>query len=932
MKKVTTFCLWALPLMALFLSFGVQAQENAVIYTIANDVQINSKQLEFDLLLLDPDATQPFEEATVQAGILVNPAIYAGGTLTCQIVAGTSNLNSTQIPTSVTFTQASNVIKLASKAPPGCGGGTIISTDPNNRTRVIRLRLTNTVDFAAGSFANLTFCFTTTPYPTKTSFYQAADCINTAAPVSATNVYSMALNLPLNAPSCVAPLAFAVTGGGSYCSGGVGLPVGLAGSEADVVYTLYNGGIAQVPTVSGTGAAITFGNQLAGAYTVVGTRVCPVLPNLTTLMIGGADVWEIPSSTVEFTASACDSYTWALNGVTYTASGDYTFVDGCVTNILHLTITPSSTVEFTESACDSYTWALNGVTYTASGDYTFVVGCVTNILHLTITPTVTPTFTQLGPYTQGDVPGVLAGTSIEGITGSWSPATISTATVGSDVYTFTPDAGQCATGTTMTIVVNAIPCFAVETWNGSVNNDWFNTANWTPAALPCATSAVIVPAVATNYPTLLAPASCVSITVESGASFIGSEYLSVGNALVKQDFPLTGYHYISSPVQMTTFNNVFPLAQNAVWAYIYDEASGNWMNQTIANTLAVGTGYSVNMTTPQTALFAGQLNQNPVFNTLSDVNTSGIPSRVGWNLLGNPFSSSIMWDAVVKIGTDGAVYVWNGSAYVSYNAGIGALTGGIIPSVNGFFVKANVNNATVIVPFEARVHSNIPFYKESIANLLSLKAEANNYSDETFVNFNESASAAYDGQFDAYKLQNIAEAPALYSMITGDILSINALPMEGNEVVDLGFKCGVNGTYSITANGMESFDATTPVWLEDLKTGTMQNLRTNPSYSFSYTTDDNEKHFKLHFKSANDVPANTLSGINIYSASRTVVINNTTTLAGEVKIYDLAGRELTHTSMNSQNETRIPVNYAVGTYLVKVITENGVASNKVFIR
>jgi hypothetical protein len=314
------------------------------------------------------------------------------------------------------------------------------------------------------------------------------------------------------------------------------------------------------------------------------------------------------------------------------------------------------------------------------------------------------------------------------------------------------------------------------------------------------------------------------------------------------------------------------------------------------------------------------------------VNPSGIPSRVGWNLIGNPFSSALDWNQMISIGTDGAVYVWNGSTYLSYNAGIGALTGGIIPSVNGFFVKANQNNATVIIPFAARVHSNIPFYKESIANLLSMRVDANNYSDQAFVNFNDNASSGFDSQFDAYKLQNIDQAPAIYSMITGNILSINSLPMQGNEVVDLGFKCGVNGTYTITASGIESFDATTPVWLEDLKTGTVQNLRSNPAYSFDYTTADNEKRFKLHFKSATGIPANSQSGITIYSAMHTVVINNTTNLSGEVKIYDLTGRELLHTTMTSQNETRIMTNFAVGTYLVKVTTLNGVVSNKVFIR
>jgi hypothetical protein len=184
----------------------------------------------------------------------------------------------------------------------------------------------------------------------------------------------------------LAPAAFAVTGSGSYCQGSGGLAVGVANSETGVTYTITPGGATQTGT---TGSPISFGNQLAGTYTVSGTNA-----GGTTAMTGSAVITETPLSTIEVTAAACDSYTWALNGVTYTTSGDKTYVVGCVTNILHLTITPSSTVEVTAAGCDSYTWALNGVTYTTSGDKTYVVGCVTNILHLTITPSSTVEVTE----------------------------------------------------------------------------------------------------------------------------------------------------------------------------------------------------------------------------------------------------------------------------------------------------------------------------------------------------------------------------------------------------------------------------------------------------------------------------------------------------------------------------------------------------------
>jgi len=64
-------------------------------------------------------------------------------------------------------------------------------------------------------------------------------------------------------------------------------------------------------------------------------------------------------------------------------------------------------------------------------------------------------FNQLGPYCQGDTPGLLPASSTNGIAGTWSPSVVSTTNAGSTLYTFTPSAGQCATTATMTIVVNA---------------------------------------------------------------------------------------------------------------------------------------------------------------------------------------------------------------------------------------------------------------------------------------------------------------------------------------------------------------------------------------------------------------------------------------------------------------------------------------------
>ncbi|WP_185963871.1 T9SS type A sorting domain-containing protein, partial [Flavobacterium restrictum] len=105
------------------------------------------------------------------------------------------------------------------------------------------------------------------------------------------------------------------------------------------------------------------------------------------------DLTITSSSTNTTTASACDSYLWSVNGMTYAKTGIYTFGKGCVTETLDLTITPSSTNTTTASACDSYLWSVNGMTYAKTGIYTFGKGCVTETLDLTITPSSTNTTT-----------------------------------------------------------------------------------------------------------------------------------------------------------------------------------------------------------------------------------------------------------------------------------------------------------------------------------------------------------------------------------------------------------------------------------------------------------------------------------------------------------------------------------------------------------
>jgi gliding motility-associated-like protein len=134
--------------------------------------------------------------------------------------------------------------------------------------------------------------------------------------------------------------------------------------------------------------------------------------------------------------------------------------------------------------------------------------CATNAsLTITISNEVTPTFAQVGPYCSGAVIAALPTTSTNGIRGTWSPAINNTRTT---VYTFTPNAGQCASTATLTIIINpvttptfnavgpfcpgsvitALPATSTNgiqgTWSPAINNTQTTTYTFTPTAGQCA--------------------------------------------------------------------------------------------------------------------------------------------------------------------------------------------------------------------------------------------------------------------------------------------------------------------------------------------------------------------------------------------------------------------------------------------------------------
>ena len=277
--------------------------------------------------------------------------------------------------------------------------------------------------------------------------------------------------------------------------------------------------------------------------TVAVTVTAPLVPNFSNLP---AFCSESVAPLLATTSPNAITGTWNPATVSNTQSGTYTFTPDagqCATPIsITTTVTENSIPEFAPIApfCTGSvapqlnatstngitgTWNPATVSNTQSGTYTFTPDAGQCATPISITTTVTensiPEFAPIAPFCTGSVAPQLNATSTNGITGTWNPATVSNTQ--SATYTFTPDAGQCATpiSITTTVTENSIPEFApiapfctgsvtpllsatstngiTGTWNpATVSNTQSGTYTFTPDAGQCATPISITTNVTEN--------------------------------------------------------------------------------------------------------------------------------------------------------------------------------------------------------------------------------------------------------------------------------------------------------------------------------------------------------------------------------------------------------------------------------------------------
>jgi C1A family cysteine protease len=494
---------------------------------------------------------------------------------------------------------------------------------------------------------------------------------------------------------------------------------------------------------------------------------------------------------------------------------------------------------------------------------------------------------------------------------------------------------------------------SVITWNGNLSRNWNTPGNWSANAIPTVLDNISIPDV-TNDPLINNspdnPAVCRSITIDPDAvltlaegkaltvsglftnnSGITGLVIKSGGSLIADNsvagtiesaIPGNAWHLVSAPVSNGTavmFTGKY-LQKHAESTNLYSDITAT------SEALTPLKGYALwGNASGFTSNYIGLLNSGNQTTSLTRT-APGVNS--GWNLAGNPYPSTIDWDATTgwtKTNLNNAIYIEKNGGWASYIAGAGT-NGGTqyIAPCQGFFVNvAGVGNGTLAMSDDVRVHKTTAFFKNTVSNMVKLQVSGNRYSDEAVIRFLPEATSEFDGSFDAYKFfVDIDGATQLYSSGSTP-LSINTLPE--TSTVALGLHVNTSGVYTIAATDVKDLSA---VSLEDIKTGIFTDLLKD-SYSFNFTQDENEQRFVLHF---DPIPWNKAEKpiANIFSNDETLFIDLNDAQGGNTIIYTITGQVVATASV-IQGLNKISLTNS-GNYIVKVISPRVSLVKKVWIQ
>jgi len=529
-------------------------------------------------------------------------------------------------------------------------------------------------------------------------------------------------------------------------------------------------------------------------------------------------------------------------------------------------------------------------------------------------------------------------------------------------------------------------------WTGAVSTDWFNSGNWDYNQLPVAITNTIINQTA-NQPIVEGSniATCNNLTINSNASltlnpggkmtvegnvvnngglrllqtntapssFINKGTITgSGNTEIQQTLSDNKNWYIGHAMNVNShaFYSATPAPTSILYFQSYNTSGSAWVTCTDNTPMTTPMrGYYVNF-----GINAGDktISQTGTLYAASATNQS-IPLITGgdrWNLIANPYPSFVDlknstndWD-LTHIEPTIMVRTKEGNTYkfltfnTSTDEGSTGFENGLIAPMQAFWVRAS-STGSITAKTSARVHpttsQSLKAASTSVTNdVLRIVASNKDANDETVIVFRSIGSEILTGIDSEKRMDKPGVLPQLSSVKDNTNIAINIMPEDPTPfTIPLALTVGNNGAGNLvlSASNIDEFMPDINVYLRDLTTGTVSNLRESPSYSFTTVAVSNQKRFELFFRKASEITTGTENDlvdhetIEVYSIdNKAVVIINDNNFMGEavISLYDTTGKLISN-SLTNQERTDITLSGETQMIIIKVAYKNQIKAFKI---
>ncbi len=484
--------------------------------------------------------------------------------------------------------------------------------------------------------------------------------------------------------------------------------------------------------------------------------------------------------------------------------------------------------------------------------------------------------------------------------------------------------------------------------------DWNNPGNWSHG-LPGEEHNIIISANAPEAPVIAGEVACTNILLDAGATLTirpagsltvhgsllaasedsklqllsspestaslihNTSGVPVSMGLSGGDDPAAPGHtrLISTPVAGQSTDDFFaPFDESNYSLYAWDESSGSWQQaeSSTGSHFVPGQGYLISCDNTFLASFNGEANVADILHQ----NLSITPGQGdGWHLLGNPFTSGLMWDADLwgLSEISHTAKLWQDGGYVDLYS-----PEGFIPATKGFFVQVTGQDNMMTISAAARVHATeeqAPPAEQRI--VLQAKGLQSADRQQSVIRFVPEAAYGFDHRFDSRFLPG--HGPVFHALKGNEALSTIALPGSADDV-RISYHFDKTQTDDVFEIRLQESDANVPVYLLDRKTGHIFLMTETNAYVFpggGYS--DDLPRFELHLSASyfptqlqEEPAAKTMHAW--YHGGR--IYFNAPEYPIHLTLYDIQGRLVMEDAISGPHSEGIPAPRQPGLYILRM--------------